>query len=134
MKTDEDKLLEKFLDNVLKDSALETPSIDFTTEVMSKVELTKKSNVFVYMPLISKPIFVLIFGCFIVLFIYFFKNSETQTDSWVNYLYFRTFFSNYSTSLFNFSKITIYSVVFVTLLLFIQISFLKKHFDNQINQ
>lgn len=131
MKANEDKLLEKLVDGIMKDSKLETPSSDFTTKLMSQVLATKTSEVYLYKPLISKPVFILIIGCVISLFIYLFVNREVPTNSWVNYLNFRTVFNYHSTSLFNFSKIAIYSIVFATLLLFIQISFLKKQFENQ---
>lgn len=131
MKANEDKLLEKLVDTVMKDSTLEKPSFDFTSKVMSQVLTTKNSEVYVYKPLISRQVFILVFGCFIVLFIYLFINKEPQTNSWVYYLNFISVFNDPLTSLFNFSRITIYSVVFATLMLLIQISFLKKHFDSQ---
>lgn len=134
MKANEDKLLEKLTDTIMKDSLLETPSFDFTAKVMSQVLATKTSNVYVYKPLISKSVFILIFICFLVLFTYILTNNETQTYSWVSYFNFNNLYNNFSISLFNFSKVTIYSIVFSTLLLFIQISFLKKHFDNQFKE
>ncbi|WP_298222543.1 hypothetical protein [Flavobacterium sp.] len=131
MKANEDKLLEKLVDNMMQDSVLEDPSADFTAKVMSHVLKAKKSNIYVYKPLISKPVFVLILGCFIGLFIYLFINRETQTNSWVDDLNFKTVYYNYAISLFNFSKITIYSVILATFFLFIQILFLRKHFYQQ---
>ncbi len=134
MKASEDKLLEKLVNTVMKDAVAETPSFDFTNKVMSQVLITKKSAVFVYKPLISKSVFFFIFGCFILLFFYLSSNSETQTVSWVNHLNFLTVYNYDITSLFNFSKITLYSIVFATSLLIIQISFLKNHFNNQFNK
>lgn len=134
MKVNEDELLEKFVDNMMKDSVLETPSFDFTSKVMSQVLDAKTSEVYVYKPLISKPIFIIILGCFILSFIYIFINKETQTDTLVNYPNF-DFIPNFNiTSIYIFPKITIYAVVLATLMLFIQISFLKKHFDNQFDK
>lgn len=130
MKANEDKLLEKLVDNIMKDSVLETPSLDFATKVMSQVLITKTSEVYVYKPLISKYIFILVFGCFITLFFYL----EPRTDSWINHLSYSIFYNNHSTSLCSFSKITIYSVVLATLMLFMQIYFLKKYFDNQFDK
>lgn len=126
MKTNEDKMLEKLLDTIMKDSKLETPSIDFTSRIMSKVLTTKTSEVYVYRPLISKSVFIIVFGCFVVLLL----SLESQTNNWITNLS----STLYSTSLFSFSKTTIYSVVFSTLLLYIQIVFLKKHFDNQFDK
>lgn len=127
MKENEDKILEKLVETIMKDSKLEKPSLDFTTKVMSQVLITKTSEVYVYKPLISKYVFILVFVCFIILLFYL----EPQTDNWINHLSQRVFYNIYSTSQFAFSKITIYSVVVATLMLVIQISFLKKHFDNR---
>lgn len=134
MKANEDKLLEKLTDTVMKNSILKTPSFDFTSKVMSQVLSAKTNEIYVYKPLISKSVFVFIFVCFVVLFTYLFKANETQTYSWVSYFNFNNLYNNFSISLLNFSKVTIYSIVFSTLLLFIQISFLKKHFDNQFKE
>ena len=130
MKATEDKLLEKLVDTIMKDSKLETPSLDFTSNVMSQVKAPKTSDVFVYKPLIPKFAFVLVFGCFLTMLFFL----EPQQDSWITQLNIERFYTNFSTSLFSFSKITIYSVVLATLLLFIQISFLKKYFDNQLKR
>jgi hypothetical protein len=134
MKANEDKLLEKLVDNMMKDSVLETPSFDFTTKVMSQVLATKKSEVYVYKPLISKPVFIVTFGCFILLFMYLFINKDTQTNTLVNYPNFDFIHNINLSSIYNFPKITIYTVVLATFMLFIQISFLKKHFDNQFDK
>lgn len=134
MKAKEDKLLEELVDNIMKDSILESPSYDFTSKVMSKVLVTKTINVTVYKPLISKSVFILIFGCVIALFIYVFINKEPQTDSWIGHLDFSPVYNIRLTSFLKFSKITIYSVVLGTLMFFIQISFLKIHFDKQLEK
>ena len=130
MKPNEDKLLEKFVDTIMKDSVLETPSSDFTSKVMSQVLTTKTSEVYVYKPLISKYVFILVFGCLITLFFYL----KPQTDNSINRLSDSVFYNINRMSLFSFSKITVYSVGITTLLLFIQILFLKKHFENQLEK
>jgi hypothetical protein len=127
MKANEDKLLENLVDTIMKDFVMETPMSDFTTKVMSQVFTTKNSEVYVYKPLISKYVFILVFGCFITLFFYL----EPQKNSWISSLGFGTFYYNYSSSLFNFSKITVYSVVLASLMLFVQILFLRKYFDSR---
>lgn len=132
MKANEDKLLAELVDNIMKDAILESPSSDFTTKVMSSVEVTKTNEVFVYKPLIPRSVFILFFGCFVALIIYLLMDEKPQTNSWFNNTIFNSVYNNQITSLFNFSKITIYSVVLATLMLFIQISFLKKHFENQL--
>jgi hypothetical protein len=130
MKTSEDKLIEKLVDTIMKDSVLEKPSFDFTTKVMSQVLTTNTSKVYVYKPLISKYVFFLIFGCFITLFFYL----EPQTNNSIYGLSHKIFYNINTKALFSFSKVTFYSVVLATLMLFIQISLLKKHFENQLRK
>ena len=129
MKANEDKLLEKLMDNVMKDSKLETPSLDFTTKVMSQVLTIKKSEVYVYKPLIPKYVFILAIGCFVTMMYYL----EPQPNSWISSLSNNMYYKYFTTSQFNFSEATVYSVVSITLLLFAQIVLLKKYFDNQLN-
>lgn len=134
MKAKEDKLLEELVDNMMKDSVLESPSFDFTTKVMSGVLAAKTNKVFVYKPLIPKSVFILFFGCFVALLIYSSINGKPQSNSWFGQIVFSSLYKNQIASLFNFSKISMYSVVLATLMLYIQISFLKKHFGNQLEK
>lgn len=134
MKAKEDKLLEELVDNIMKDSVLESPSFDFTTKVMSGVLATKTNEVFVYKPLIPRSVFILFFGCFVALLIYLSINGKSQTNSWFGQIVFNSVYNNQIASLFNFSKISMYSIVLATLMLFIQISFLKKYFDKQLEK
>jgi hypothetical protein len=132
MKENENKNLEKFTDNIMKNSELETPSSDFTAKIMTQIVETKTSEVYVYKPLISKSVFILIFICFMTFFIYFNIIGEVKSDSLTSHLDFTIFTKNYLTSLFNLSKVTIYTVVIATLMLFIQVAFLKKYFENRL--
>jgi hypothetical protein len=130
MKENEDKYLEKLVDTIMKDSKLEKPSLDFTAKVMSQVLTSKKSEVYVYKPLISKYVFILFFGCLLTLCFYL----KPQTDNSINRLSESLFYNFNRLLLFSFSKITVYSVCITSLLLLIQISFLRKHFENQIEK
>lgn len=134
MKADEDKLLEKLVDKIMKDSALETPSFDFTTKVMSQVVTTKTDRVYAYKKIIPKLVFIILSGCFISVFVYIWLSGKTPTNNSFSHLDVSKLFDNSRFSLFNFSKITIYSVVVATLMFLVQISFLKKHFDNQLEK
>lgn len=134
MKANEDKLLAELVDNIMKDAILEPPSSDFTTKVMSSLVITKTNEVFVYKPLIPRSVFILFFGCLVTCVIYLLIDEKPQTNSWFNNTTFNSVYNYQITSLFNFSKITVYSVVSATLMLFIQISFLKKYLDNQLEK
>jgi hypothetical protein len=134
MKANEDKNIEKLVDHIMKDTVLESPSFDFTSKIMSQVLATKTSDVTVYKPLISRTTFIAIFGCIIALFIYLFISGAQQTNGWFSNLNFNLLYNNKLASIFKFSKITTYTVVLTTLMLFIQIPLLKNHFDKQLEK
>lgn len=134
MKAKEDKNIEKLADKIMRNATLDAPSFDFTSKVMSQVLAVTTSDVTVYKPLISKSVFIVIFGCILALFIYIFINGESQTNSWFNTINFSTLYNNRITAVFNFSKITTYAVVLTTLMFFVQIPFLKNHFEKQIEK
>jgi|SRR6185312_8839342 len=134
MKANEDKQIEKLVDHFMKDTVLESPSHDFTSKVMSKVLASQTSDVTVYKPLISKSVFIVIFGCIITLFIYLFMNGEKQENSWFSHIKFNLFYNNELTSVFKVSKIMLYAVVSTTIMLLVQISFLKNYFNKQLEK
>ncbi len=131
MKANEDKQIEKLVDHIMKDTIVESPSIDFTSKVMSKILAPKTSNVTVYKPLIPRSVFIAFFGCIATFFIYLFINGEKQENSWLNHLKFSLFHNNELSSLFKVSNVMLYAVVSTTIMLLLQISFLKNHFDKQ---
>lgn len=129
MKVNEDKHIEKFIDKVMKEIALEKPSIDFTSKVMSQVMATKKSAVTVYQPLISKYSWMIIFGSFLLLVVYLIKNGDTQSTSWIDSIDLSILSHNIFSKV-KFSRIGFYAVLFLTLMFYIQIPLIK----NQINK
>lgn len=133
MKTNEDKQLEKLVARMMKETTLDTPSIDFTSKVMSQVLATQKSETTIYKPLISTPTFIIIFGGLIFLIAFILTNGNTSSNN--TYLNLNlNFFTNFNpVRSFHFSKITTYSVVLTTLMLFIQIPLLKNYFDKKHN-
>ncbi len=60
MKKNVDKQIENLVDKVMKQSTLETPSIDFTSHIMVQVEAAKQSTSTTYQPLISKRVWAII--------------------------------------------------------------------------
>lgn len=56
METKEDNLLNTFTDKMVKSAGLEKPTLDFTAQIMQKVEALEQSKTIVYEPLISKRV------------------------------------------------------------------------------
>ncbi len=134
MKAKTNKHLENFTGKLMKENSLDKPSVDFTAQVMSKVWVT--NTAFVYKPLISKQVWVIIFvGIFSLAGYLLLNMTETPSRSW---------FSNIDLSKINFphfnfmagskiSTVSLYTVAIATGSLLIQISFIKNRFNKRLN-
>ena len=117
----------------MKDSTLESPSFDFTSKVMSQVLATKTSEATTYKPLISKQVFIALFGSLAVLVVYILFNGSSHSPNGFIHLDYNLLRNHIPVNTFSFSKITVYSVVLTTIMLFIQIPLLKNYFDRKFN-
>lgn len=128
MKANTDKHIEKFVDKMMKETTLDTPSVDFTAQVMSQVLKIKTSQTTVYKPLISKWVWYGIFISMLGLIAYLSFNSSAVSGSLLEKFNLGTFPKFNMPNLFSglqFSKTTIYACVLLTLMLFIQIPIIK---------
>ena len=132
MKNKEDKNIEKLVENMMRESSLETPSFDFTSRVMSEVLSAQKSKSLIYKPVISKKAWFVIFGGIIALFTFLILNRNTSSLAF-----------NFKVSIFSFDKFfkpisamqispVIANVVLLAIvMLFIQIFLLKSYFNKK---
>ena len=128
MKANTDKHIEKFVDKMMKETTLDTPSVDFTAQVMSQVLKIKTSQTTVYKPLISKWVWYGIFISMLGLIAYLSFNSSAVSGGLLEKFNLGTLPKFNIPNLFSglhFSKTTIYACVFLTLMLFIQIPIIK---------
>lgn len=133
MKANEDKNIEKLINHLMKDTTLESPSFDFTSKVMSQVLATQKSDVTTYKPLISKQVFITLFIGLAALIAYVLLNGNSTSSNGIINLNYNLLTNFNPVETFRFSKITTYSVVLTTIMLFIQIPLLKNYFDKRFN-
>ena len=131
MNTNEDKHIEKLIDQMMKNQTLETPSFDFTSKVMNKVVVSQKNKAFEYKPLISKQTIFIILSLLVILVLYSLSQGATSTSKWSIPFDFSFLYKNNISGMFSFSKITTYSAVLGTLMLFAQITFLRNHFNHK---
>ncbi|WP_428224087.1 hypothetical protein [Flavobacterium sp.] len=114
----------------MKDQKLDSPSFDFTEKIMSQIAVSNSSPETVYKPLISKSVFVGIIGILIALvgcsLLY-----GNQTNERFVYFDFSVFYNNSLMGVFHMSKTASYSILLTTLFFWVQISFLKNHFDKK---
>lgn len=130
MKGNEDKNLEKLIDNIMKNQTLESPSFDFTSKIMSQVDVSKTSSVTIYKPLISKSVLIGIIGSIIALVGYGILFGA-QSNKRSVYFDFSFLYNSSFLDTFHISKTATYSIVLASLFLLIQISFLKNYFDRK---
>ena len=129
MKANVDKKIEDLVDHIMKDSVLETPSFDFTTKVMSQVLATEESKATVYRPLITKSVFLAVFGLGTILCLSL--NGESHSQSWLSQIEYSKLFSIDFCSKYSISKISVYAILASIIMFFIQIPILKNHFDKR---
>lgn len=128
MKVNTDKHIEKFVDKMMKEISLDTPSVDFTAQIMSQVLKIKTSQTTVYKPLISKWVWYGIFISMLGLITYLSFNDSAVSAGLLEKFNLGTLPKFSMPNLFSglhFSKTTIYACVLLTLMLFIQIPIIK---------
>ncbi|WP_242135519.1 hypothetical protein [Aestuariivivens marinum] len=130
MKENANNHLDDLTKKIIKDTAIERPSFNFTNTVMANVNAIAENKATVYRPLISKTVWFFVIGLFLVVFLYvlFFAN-QTEGLGWFNKIDF-SLPSNYLPD-FKFSKTVTYSIVLFGLMLSIQIPILKHHLDKR---
>lgn len=134
MKEQANTQVEKLVDKMMKSSALESPSVDFTSQILSKIERLQQSKATIYQPLISKKIWVLIISGCIALVVYSFFSTSSESSSWlstVDYSKLPNFNISERLSTITFSKTMMYALVLLSLMVFIQIPLLKNYFDKR---
>jgi hypothetical protein len=126
-----DEYYENLVDKVMAEGTLQKPSADFTSKIMSQILIAEKSKRVVYKPLISKPVWFVIFGCLIAFVGYtiFTGNQTSQYSSDLSGLYYSKIDNLFP--VFQLSSNTSYAVLIVTLMVLIQIPLLKNYYDKR---
>jgi hypothetical protein len=127
--------LDAFAKKYIQDIEQESPSLDFTSNVMDIIGETEKSSVFKPTPLISKKVWILLFSVLTICIIYVSK-SKSILATWKmpeRFKYnpkfeFPDLFQNISVS-----NTMLTACFFFTLLIFIQIYLFKTRFDKGLN-
>ncbi|MFH7014157.1 hypothetical protein ACHRV5_20060 [Flavobacterium sp. FlaQc-52] len=123
-----DKNIENLIEKMMAESSLESPSIDFTSKIMSQVLIVEKSKIKTYKPLISKQTWILIIGALVALTVYAIASGNT-TDLKINELYVEKVSDLFSG--IHISTNIIYAFLVVPFMLLIQIGVLKNYFNKK---
>ena len=135
MKENIDKHIENLVDKTMKKSTLESPSFDFTNAVMAQVNALEQSTVTTYKPLISKPMWFVLFALGFAIVLYIIFGMNTTETGWLNSIDLSVITDNKlsnAMSGFKVSKTVMYGVVLFGIMLFIQVPILKHYFDKRI--
>lgn len=138
MKNMEDKHIEKLVETLMAETSLESPSVDFTSKVMSGVLAVEKKKSLVYNPVISKWAWYIIFGCIAFLFAFLiFNNAKNTSNSSGSYFNFTFFNSEKFLKLFSgfqISQMTANVLLAASAMLFIQIFLLKSYLNKKFHK
>jgi hypothetical protein len=120
-----DKNIENLIDKMMADSSLQSPSIDFTSRIMSQVLVVERSKIKAYKPLISKQIWTLVIVALVVC-IYYTIMTNGNYDLRTNDLYTQKI-SNLFAGI-HISKNSLYAMLIVPVMILIQIPLLKNYY------
>nr|WP_297787016.1 hypothetical protein [uncultured Allomuricauda sp.] len=130
----EDKKLEAFVDKLMEDAPLESPSVDFTKNVLQKLEAETSKEVFQYKPIVSGKVLSIAFIAFVALLIVI--GSQVGLDNgqgWFKNLNMGAWFhadwgwmKGYTSS-----KVMVYGFLFLGLMFFVQVPLLKKQLGSR---
>jgi hypothetical protein len=135
MEENRDKQLDDFVKKVVKKAGLEAPSDDFTQSIMSKiVAQNEKRMVTRYKPLISKTSWLVLAGIAFFLLGYVIFGNSDLTVSWmpsinevaIDNIRFMNTLAN-----FQLPNTLVYSLTGLTLFIYVQIFYLKKHLESR---
>ena len=134
MKENVDKHIEHLVEKVMKKSTLETPSLDFTSNIMAQLETSKQSIVTTYKPLITKRVWVFISIMFISFLAYIVFVNKPETSDWFNSFNFNKLNFDKISEVFSqikAPKTAAYIIGVFALMLLVQLTFLKNYFDKR---
>jgi hypothetical protein len=135
MKSKDDKNMENLVEKIMKDTALETPSFDFTSKVMSDVFSREKKQSFSYKPVISKRGWLIVFaaiGSLIIWIIFNVSGNKTSSNFDFSFINADKIFKIFGG--FQLSGITTNIILLAMLMMFIQILFLKSYLNKRFHK
>ena len=135
MKEHTEQQLDKLAKKAMQSSLLESPSLDFTANIMAKVKDLAISHITVYKPLISKRSWLLISILVIGSLSYAILGNGFESLGWFDNIDYSIISNNKvieAISGITFSKTLMYAVGLCGLLFFVQIPMMKHYFDKQL--
>ena len=130
----EDKRIEELVNKLMANDSLEKAPVNFTNDVMSKIEALSETKTIVYKPLIPKYVWWLLGLGFLALTLNVILNKSSDSSS----LSERYNLPEISFDVFNnlsvdFSNTLMYATVLLAVMVAIQIPLLKQYFNQKLS-
>ncbi|WP_166921528.1 hypothetical protein [Flavobacterium poyangense] len=124
-----DKNIENLIDEMMSETTLDSPSVDFTSKVMAQVLVAEQSKTKIYKPLISRFTWFMIGFGLIALVVY----SSFFARTYYNLEIGKTYADKISAlfSGIHFSENVLYAILVVPFMMLIQLGLLKNYFDKK---
>lgn len=136
MKENANKYLDNIAKKVITQNGLESPSQDFTQHVMFQLEGLEHQSVTTYKPLISKAGWLfIILGFIAVVVLVYFTGNGSNASGWFDTLDFSGVLDIKASHLFSQLKIPdtlLYPLLFLSLLIWIQVPFLRTYYKKRL--
>ena len=123
--------LDSFTSKMVKESPVEKPSIDFSKNVMDAIyELEAEKVVTQYEPLISKKVWTLVGMVTVLISVWLFKNTTMKSSGLMPEIDLSSYTDRISFEIpnFNVSNVTLYAFVFLAVMVFLQIGYIKNYY------
>ena len=127
-----DKNLEQLIDKMMAEEKLQSPSLDFTSKIMSEVLILEEKKIKAYKPLISKPVWIAIGAAVAFLIVHVSLFSVSESNLKIDEI--GTLYSNKISTAFSgihFSKNILYAILILPIMILIQVGVLKNYFDKK---
>ncbi|CAD0005657.1 hypothetical protein [Flavobacterium chungangense] len=124
-----DKEIENLIEKMMAENTLESPSADFTSNLMSHILVAEKAKIKPYKPLISISTWIFIGIALAVLVLYniFFAGAENNIEIGKSY----TDKISATVSGIHISKTTLYAILIVPFMILVQVGVLKNYFNKK---
>ncbi|TDP04060.1 hypothetical protein [Flavobacterium sp. 245] len=126
---EEDKNLENLIEKMMAENTLQSPSADFTSNLMSHILVSEKAKIKPYKPLISISTWIFIGIALVLLISYnvFFAGTQNNLEIGKSY----TDKISAILSGIHISKTLLYALLVVPFMILVQIGVLKNYFDKK---
>lgn len=126
----ENDKLDEVLGPALKQLNPEKPSLDFTDRLMDRIEEARQTST-VYTPLISKQVWVILFGLFALFLGFAFMSYTPDSQSWMPAFDLSLDRGSALTN-WSFSPTYVYLITFLAAFVLVQLPMMKYYLDKRV--